>query len=96
MPEATELFCRAEQAGADPCICAAGRWEASILMGDFEAAWRESDRLRLLDPDDRHRLWRGESISGKRVIVRCLHGLGDAIQFLRYAEKLKLNCQPRP
>ena len=59
-----------------------------MLMGDFEAAWRESDRLQLLDTDDRHRLWHNESISGKRVIVRCLHGLGDAIQFLRYAKKL--------
>src|SRR6185312_15123372 len=34
-------------------------------------------------------LWRGEDVRGKRVIVRCLHGFGDAIQFFRYAPQLK-------
>src|SRR5206468_452756 len=38
---------------------------------------------------DPHRLWDGEPLNGHRVIVRCLHGLGDAIQFLRYAAALR-------
>ncbi len=86
--QAIELFYQAEEAGADRCICAGGRWQAMMLMGNFEAAWRESDMLQVLNPDDDHRLWRGESVAGKRLIIRCLHGLGDAIQFLRYAPQL--------
>ena len=30
-------------------------------------------------------IWNGESLAGKRVLVRCFHGLGDTIQFIRYA-----------
>ena len=30
----------------------------------------------------------GEDITGRRVIVRCLHGFGDTVQFLRYAPLL--------
>src|ERR1044072_361342 len=30
----------------------------------------------------------GEPFTGKRVLIRCLHGFGDAIQFIRYARSL--------
>ena len=59
-----------------------------MLDGDFEAAWRESDAIRLRGAPDPHRFWNGESIERKRLIVRCLHGLGDAVQMLRYAPLL--------
>ncbi len=60
-----------------------------MLMGDFESAWVQADLLKILDPGDVDRLWQGEALTGKRVVVRCLHGLGDAIQFLRYARLVK-------
>ncbi|HEY0797478.1 MAG TPA: hypothetical protein VGD64_17020 [Acidisarcina sp.] len=84
-----DLFDRAEALGADADQCAAGRWKASMLSGDFEAAWRESDAIRRRGAPDPNRFWRGEDIDEKRVIVRCLHGLGDAVQFLRYAPMLR-------
>ena len=55
-----------------------------MLAGDFEQAWRASDRIRELGAEDPHRFWQGEELAGQRVIVRCLHGFGDSVQFLRY------------
>jgi hypothetical protein len=83
-----ELFSRAGRSGADPDRCAAGRWMAAMLQGDFASAWRESDAIRRRGAPDEHRMWQGEDITGRRVIVRCLHGFGDTVHFLRYAPLL--------
>jgi hypothetical protein len=34
------------------------------------------------------RVWDGTPLAGKRVLVRCYHGLGDTIQFARYLPML--------
>ena len=81
-------FDHAEAAGEDANRCSGGRWMAAMLAGDFAAAWRESDLLRARGAEDPHRFWDGKDLRGKRVIVRCLHGLGDAVQMLRYAPAL--------
>jgi hypothetical protein len=68
-----------------------------MLRGDFAAAWDVSDAIlhttRLQDHKDvpRHlqNIWDGTPVAGKRVFVRCYHGLGDTIQFIRYAAVLK-------
>ena len=79
---------QAEREGASYDRCCAGRWMISMLEGDFEAAWQESDAIRLRDTPDPHRFWSGEAIQGANVIVRSLHGFGDAVQMLRYAPML--------
>jgi hypothetical protein len=79
----------AEAAGADPVRCAAGRWMIHMLQGEFELAWQQSDAIAAHGKPDTNRLWRGEPLQGKRVILRCLHGFGDAVQFLRYAPQLR-------
>lgn len=89
LAEARTAFDEAEAAGADPDRCSAGRWETAMLSGRFEDAWRESDAIRRRAGDDPHRFWSGEPIDGRRVIVRCLHGLGDAVQMFRYAPLLR-------
>jgi len=86
---ALEGFNRAEASGADADRCAAGRWMACMLRGDFASAWRESDAIRRRGAPDPHRFWNGEDIRGKRLIVRCLHGFGDAVQFIRHAPLLR-------
>ncbi|WP_162601465.1 glycosyltransferase family 9 protein [Occallatibacter savannae] len=86
---AKRLFDAAEACGADPDRCAAGRWMAHMFAGDFAAAWQESDAIRGRGGPDPHRMWSGESLKDRNVIVRCLHGYGDAIQFLRYAPQLR-------
>ena len=67
-------------------------WMNRMRAGDLAAAWRISDQLlRLLNSQPCHALprhyqwiWRGESLRDKRVLIRCYHGLGDTIQFIRY------------
>ena len=71
----------------------ADAWTRHMRRGEFDAAWRISDRvLRLRAGVDcsrwpRHEqfVWRGEPLAGRRVLLRCYHGLGDTIQFIRYA-----------
>jgi hypothetical protein len=86
---ALQMFQAAERYGAEADRCAAGRWMAHMLRGDFLAAWRESGAIRARGTAGPDCLWRGEEIRGRRLIMRCLHGYGDAVQFLRYAPQLK-------
>ena len=75
-----------------PCAadrCSAGMWVTNMLLGRFEAAWRQSDAIRKRGAPDVHRLWQGEGLGNRRVILRCLHGFGDAVQFLRFAPLLR-------
>lgn len=86
--EAMAAFDAAEAMGADEDGCSAARWMAAMLGGNFEVAWRESDDIRARGGPDPHQFWMGEDPHGKRVIVRCLHGFGDAVQFLRFLPRL--------
>jgi hypothetical protein len=85
IPEALDCFLTAIECGADPKIDAFQRWSSWMLLGEFEQAWKVSDET-------------GTSfhgplpITGGRVLIRCLRGLGDAIQFLRYAFELRQRC----
>lgn len=86
--EAWSSFLAAAAAGADPDRCSAGKWQVAMLRGDFEAAWKESDAVYSRGRQGSDALWSGEPIDGKRVVVRCLHGFGDAVQMVRYAPLL--------
>jgi hypothetical protein len=88
-PGAKHLFDVAEACGADSDRCAAGRWMAHMFAGDFGSAWPESDAIRGRGDPDPHRMWTGESLKDRHIMVRCLHGYGDAVQFLRYAPLLR-------
>lgn len=73
------------------------RWIELMKRGDFAAAWRISDALLQRRGLQDHRtlprhfqsIWDGTPVRGKRVLVRCYRGLGDTIQFIRYAPLLK-------
>jgi hypothetical protein len=86
---ALQGFREAEFLGENPKECAAQRWYCWMLLGEFEQAWKESDAIASFGADDPHALWDGKPFTGKRVIIRCLHGFGDAIQFLRYAKLIR-------
>jgi len=68
-----------------------------MRRGAFAEAWKISDAdlaARTGKPCwhlPRHvqYIWNGASLEGKRVLVRCYHGLGDTIQFIRFAPLLK-------
>ena len=90
---ALECFDAAQSAGHALRECAAARWQCWMLLGDFERAWRESDSIESSDYRDANRFWDGRPWSGRRLMLRCLHGLGDTIQFIRYAPLLKQTCR---
>lgn len=90
--EALKLYDAAERAGFNADECGGGRWFCRMLSGDFEQAWRESDSIAVRGAPDPNRLWSGRPLEGKKVIVRCLHGLGDAIQFIRFVSPLKASA----
>ena len=89
LPAALHRLNEAVGAGADPDRCDASKWTIYMLLGDYEGAWRLSDAISRRGAPDVHRLWNGERLRGRRVMVRCLHGYGDAVQFLRYAPRLR-------
>jgi hypothetical protein len=73
-------------------------WMSHMLRGDFPSAWRLADH----DREQRRRagisgatwprhmrpVWDGRPLAGARALVRCHHGLGDTIQFIRYVPLL--------
>ena len=72
-------------------------WMRSMRRGEWEAAWRLSDAV-LREragrpcwhlPRHEQAVWDGTPLDGKRVLVRCYHGLGDTLHFIRYAPLVK-------
>jgi hypothetical protein len=69
------------------------RWMLLMRRGEWDAAWALSDAA--LGPRDwtkpRHlqAIWDGTPLAGRRVLVRCYHGLGDTIQFIRFVAPLQ-------
>ena len=74
-------------------------WAAAMRAGDFRAAWAVSDAVlaaRSPAARDDPRLpfherwvWDGQPFDGRRVLVRCYHGLGDTLQFCRFLLALR-------
>lgn len=73
-------------------------WTAAMRRGDWEAAWRQTDRLEIprrqaqsqpgFERQPWHLCWDGSPFEGRSVLVRCEHGLGDTLLFLRFVEGL--------
>lgn len=70
-------------------------WLHAMRRGDFVTAWNISDTLLHTSQNETdlprwfQRVWDGSSVIDKRVLLRCYHGLGDTLQFIRYAPLLK-------
>lgn len=84
-------------------------WKKCAQRGDFHGAWQISDEALEINRDSDLRglpehlrpVWKGESVEGRRVLVRCHHGLGDTIQFSRFipwlaktAAEVEVRVQP--
>ncbi|HLN54502.1 MAG TPA: hypothetical protein VK207_00845 [Bacteroidales bacterium] len=74
-----------------------GTWIDLMRQGEFEEAWKFSDEILksgyhrdyLTLPRHYQCIWDGSNLAGKRVLIRCYHGLGDTIMFIRYAPLVK-------
>ena len=72
---------------------ASALWNESLtrlLLGDFEAGWKLYEwrwRVELTQWPAGIPQWRGEeALDGKTIVLHAEQGLGDAIQFCRYAK----------
>jgi hypothetical protein len=94
-----------QNSGAEDC------WTMAMRAGEFARAWeiadgdleaiRRSGPAKHRGPRHLQRIWRGEPLADRRVLVRCYHGLGDTIQFARFLSPLRrlarnvtVWCQP--
>jgi tetratricopeptide (TPR) repeat protein len=68
------------------------------LKGDLKQAWAEYEHRYKVFPQfgylfrhyDPAKLWKGEDLIGKTIVVYCEQGLGDTIQFVRYLKHLQI------
>lgn len=90
---------------------AEAHWNLSLVLlhrGDFHDGWLEYEWRRHLKEDALGRrnfpqpAWNGAPLDGRRILVLCEQGLGDTIQFIRFASvlagrgaKVIVECQPR-
>ncbi len=64
---------------------------AKLLRGEFGGGWRAYERRLMLKGQDpmasveRPARWLGEDIEGKRILLYAEQGVGDTVQFARYA-----------
>jgi hypothetical protein len=87
-------------------------WFAAMNRGDWDQAWRQTDRIEMPRRQAQSRpgfmrqphqlVWDGTPFDGHSVLVRCLHGLGDTLQFVRFvpliarvAREVHLLVQPQ-
>ena len=101
MPHPSLAQCPNHQGSGNPETDAlsGARWAEAMRAGVFADAWAISDAvLRARDPATRDDpalpyhlrwLWDGRPLDGRRVLVRCYHGLGDTLQFCRYLPLLR-------
>jgi Tfp pilus assembly protein PilF len=64
-----------------------------LQMGDLERGWTEFEwRLKCQEfsiPEFRQLRWDGSALAGRSILLYADHGLGDSIQFIRYARLVK-------
>jgi tetratricopeptide (TPR) repeat protein len=90
---ALEDYARALHFRADYSEAHTNRSLLLLLLGQFQAGWTEYE-WRWKGKQDKGRSlpgqhWDGGPLAGKRILIHAEQGLGDTLQFIRYARELK-------
>ena len=62
-----------------------------LLQGEFTKGWEKYDKFRMKRSGRRQGeipCWRGEDLTGRRILLFYEQGFGDTLQFVRYAQKV--------
>lgn len=60
-----------------------------LLLGDYERGFIGFNWRWLEDPRYKNRLWQGEDLHNKKILIYCQWGFGDTFMYIRYAQLLK-------
>ena len=93
MAESLDSFTRAIELKPDYTLAHFNRAVIWLLLGDWQRGFPEYDwRRRLKDYVPRHTdrpMWSGSMLAGKTILLHADAGVGDTLQFIRYASFLK-------
>jgi Flp pilus assembly protein TadD len=91
--EALAAFNRSIELKADHAKAHYNRALAWLLTGDFERGWREYEwrwkRPGHYLPPYKKPMWDGSPLAGKTILLFAEQGLGDVLQFIRFAPLVK-------
>ena len=106
--QATALFRQALVVDPEQAQAHFNLSQCLLLDGNFSEGWREHEWRRGIGerqgPDRTFTmpLWQGEPLPGKTILLHVEQGLGDSIQFVRYAAlfhamgaRVVMECQPQ-
>jgi hypothetical protein len=74
-----------------------GEWLSLMRAGRYSQAWHVSDQALALRasldcsqwPRHEQFIWKGQALGARSVLIRCYHGLGDTIQFVRFVPRAR-------
>jgi tetratricopeptide (TPR) repeat protein/post-segregation antitoxin (ccd killing protein) len=79
-----------EPDSAEAHMCRATTW---LSMGNYEQGWREYEwRWKTKEFSAQQfaqPIWDGSALDGRTILVHCEQGIGDVLQFIRYAALVK-------
>lgn len=91
--QAIEVYDRVLECDPDYSLARFSRSLSYLTLGDFEQGWREYEwRWAAYDESPKKAdcpVWNGCNPQGMRLLLYAEQGLGDTIQFVRYAAELK-------
>lgn len=86
---ALACFRHAAALGYNADACSGESWFCHMLLGQFENAWLESDAISRRGAPDQNVWWDRKPVTSGALMIRCLRGMGDTIQFIRYVRLLR-------